>query len=555
MLKQDRKYNIYEKQMEGVVNIAILYMDGKRLRQMFDASARWLIANESVLNDMNVFPVPDGDTGTNMGSTLRSLLTAINSSNTSDELSNVAERAANAALLGARGNSGVILSQMVQGFYEAVKGKKRLNSMDIAVALKCSYEKAWNAVVSPNEGTILTVLRDSVNAAYETAKTEPDIIKVVDALLKEARSSLANTPNLLPVLKEAGVVDAGAMGFVLIVEGIEQMMKSKKLPDLDSLSNYSNSKVSPHPNLEEENYGYCTEFFINSKNNLDTDVLRNELLELGDSLVIANSNSLTKIHIHTLHPGSVLEKCMTYGVLTNIKIDNMDTQHNEQEKQTTRKQVAFVAVALGEGIVNIFESMGCDTVIKGGQTMNPSVSEISESIKNINAEQIVILPNNSNVILSAEQVQTMHPNLNIHIVPSKTVPEGFSALLAWNIDSTLEDNIQQMNLALKQVKTGEIIRAARNATINNINIKVDDIIAITDSNILNAYSNSSSAVLDLMNNMINEDSSLVTLLYSENIMPTEMEEFQSILAKEFPMLEIEHHHGGQPDFSIIVSVE
>ncbi|NJD01134.1 MAG: DAK2 domain-containing protein [Ruminiclostridium sp.] len=534
--------------------MAILYINGKRLRQMFEASARWLIVNEEVLNELNVFPVPDGDTGTNMGSTLKSIISAIRLPGSSDNLSDVAGSAAGAALLGARGNSGVILSQIIQGFAEGIKGKTRLNSIDLAIALKRSYEKAWQSVSNPKEGTILTVLRESVFAAYEKAKTEPDIIIVVDTLLCEARVSLANTPNLLPVLKEAGVVDAGAMGFVMILEGIEHLMKGGTLPELSDIKVKESLKIANPLNLLTENYGYCTEFFINT-GNIGLEALRTQLLQMGDSLVLAQSDEVVKVHIHTLHPGAILETCLAYGILTRIKIENMDTQHSEREAALVKKPVAFVAVTLGEGVRKIFRSMGCDTVIKGGQTMNPSVEEMARTVRSLKAEHIILLPNNGNVLFSAEQLCTVLPDINIHVVPTKTIPEGFAALMAWNQESSIEENLRDMNLAIRRVKTGEVTRAVRDTTINTSEIRKGDIIAITDHRVLGAYSDFISASSSLIRVMADKNSTIVTLLYSEDIEECIAAKLEQNLQMEFPEFEIEVHHGGQPYISIIISVE
>ena len=534
--------------------MAILYMNGKRMRQMFDASTKWLLANEEVLNEMNVFPVPDGDTGTNMGGTLRSLLQAINEPSLSNELSELAKSAADAALMGARGNSGVILSQMIQGFVEGFKGNQRLNSMDIAIALKQSYQKAYDCVSSPQEGTILTVLRDGVFAAYEEAKTEVDIIKVVDVLLRESKKSLANTPNLLPALKEAGVVDAGAFGFVLIIEGIHKMMNQIPLPELGDMKGSEIKKMAMETNLIKENYGYCTEFMVSYKLN-DLGKLKEELLEMGDSLVFVPTNDKIKVHIHTKHPGSVMEKCLEYGVLMNIKIENMDSQHFAKEKLKDNKKVEFVAVALGEGVEKIFKSLGCGAVIKGGQTMNPSVRDISEVVSNLNADNIIILPNNGNVVFAVEQVKALHPELNIYTVASKTVPEGFAAMLAWDQGSDIQENLKNMNLALGRVKTAEITYAIKDVVIGETQIKEGDLIAIYNERVLSIYDSVLSALLDLLDNMKEEESSIVTLLFSERVDSKTMELIRRNIEEKHQDLDLEIHHGGQPYFSIIVSVE
>jgi DAK2 domain fusion protein YloV len=535
--------------------MAIYYLDGKRLKRILYASTQWLVANEQVLNEINVFPVPDGDTGTNMGATLRSVINSL-PNNKENDLPQIAEAMAHGALFGARGNSGVILSQILKGFSDSIDNRKRLNALDITHGLKKAYAHAYDAVSDPKEGTILTVVRDSVNAAHEKAKTEPAIDMVIETLLEEAKKSLANTPNLLPLLKDAGVVDAGALGFVYFVEGIYMLLKGHSLPEIDipAAALIKNEALDNHHSGLAHFYGYCTEFFLHSKN-VDLKAVKIQLQSWGDSLVVASGDSAHKIHIHSRHPGKILEECLRYGLLTNIKIENMDEQHARLESKVGQKETVFVAVALGEGVKKIFESLGCEIVILCGRTMNPSVAELAAACEKYAAKNYIILPNDNNVIFIAEQLAALHKNKNIIIMPTKTIPEGFSALLAFNPEATLEENLHAMRLSVKRVKSGEITKAAKNSSLHGLKIRKDDIIAIHHNRIINRFANAEQAVISLVATMKNQDHELISLFYSEDISEDEARRVEKKLRQEYKDLEIEVHHGGQPYFSYIVSME
>lgn len=531
--------------------MSISYLDGKRLKRILYASTQWLVANEKVLNDINVFPVPDGDTGTNMGATLKSIIKSLPDDSEND-LPNIANIMAQAALFGARGNSGVILSQILKGFSESVGDKKRLNALDIAYGLKNAYERAYQSVSNPKEGTILTVVRDSVYAAYEKAKTEPAIDLVIETLLFEAKKSLLNTPNLLPVLKEAGVVDAGALGFVYFVEGIHMLLQGQTLPEIDVHQEmFSPDKTSL---VFAHHYGYCTEFLLQTTL-AATAELKNNLQKLGDSLVIAESDTMQRIHIHSRHPGKILEECLQYGVLTDIKVENMDEQHASIGAKVIEKETVFIAVALGEGVKRIFESLGCDYIVQCGQTMNPSVEELAKACEKFQAKNYILLPNDSNVIFTAEQFASLPKDKNIIIIPTKSMPEGFAVLLAFNPEATLAENMHAMHLSMKRVKTGEITRAAKDSSLHGLDIHKDDIIALYNNKIVNCFSNAQEAVVSLIDAMKEEGNELISLFYSEDISEQEARSVESKLKEIYNDFEIEVHHGGQPHFSFIVSVE
>ncbi|MBU1078137.1 MAG: DAK2 domain-containing protein [Spirochaetes bacterium] len=530
--------------------MAVLFLNGKRLKRMIHASTKWLLANEKVLNDINVFPVPDGDTGTNMGLTLKNIVKSISDAEMGDHLPHVASNVATAALLGARGNSGVILSQIFKGFSEGIGNKKKLNSLDIAYALKKAYEKAYNAISNPIEGTILTVVRDGVNFAYEKAKTEADIIIVIEALLKELKRSLMNTPNLLPILKESGVVDAGAMGFVYIIEGVHMLLTGEEFPEIDIHSDVmKKGKI-----LIGEFFGYCNEFFING-DDLDIDKIRDKLTPLGDSLVLAQADNMLKIHIHSKHPGYIIEECLKHGILTDIKIENMDAQHSEVKRESIKKETVIISIALGEGVKKIFESLGCDFVIKGGQTMNPSVEELNDAVNRFDAQNYILLPNNGNVIFTAEQIKGLNEDKNITIIPTRSVPEGFATLLAYNHEFSIDENIHNMNLSIKAVKTGEITKAVKDTSMNGLKIRKNDIIALYNNTIISTFSDTDTAVIDLIDSMIDEEDELISLFYGEDIEEQQAKKNESRLKKLYNNVEVEVHHGGQPHYSYIISIE
>lgn len=533
--------------------MSISYLDGKRLKRILYASTQWLVANEKVLNDINVFPVPDGDTGTNMGATLKSIIKSL-PDDSENALPNIANIMAQAALFGARGNSGVILSQILKGFSEIVGDKKRLNALDIAYGLKKAYERAYQSVSNPQEGTILTVVRDSVHAAYEKAKTEPAIDMVIETLLREAKKSLLNTPNLLPVLKEAGVVDAGALGFVYFVEGIYMLLKGHTLPEIDIQSAYTIKSKTKSSSVLCHFYGYCTEFLMHSSSAQTAD-LKSKLFGLGDSLVVAGGDGVYKIHIHSRNPGRILEECLQYGILTDIKIENMDEQHAQMEKGVVEKETVFVAVALGEGVKKIFESLACDFVIQCGQTMNPSVDEFARACEKFQAQNYIILPNDGNVIFTAEQFVSLRKDKNIIIIPTKTIPEGFAALLAFNPEATLAENMHAMHLSMKRIKSGEITKAVKDSSLHGLEIRKDDIIALYNNRILNRFSNAQEAIISLIETMREEGNELISLLYSEDISEQEARLVEVKLKEIYKDFEIEVHHGGQPHFSFIVSME
>jgi len=519
-----------------------------------------LVAHEDALNRLNVFPVPDGDTGTNMGHTLKAVVRAISDSNLGNDLSDIASTVANSALLGARGNSGVILSQIFHGFAEGIGDRKRANAMDIAYSLKRACEKAYAAVSSPTEGTILTVVREGVDAAYEKARTEVDIAVVIETLLTACKRSLANTPNLLPALKAANVVDAGAMGFVFIIEGIQRLLTGAELPETELEAGKPDHSDPPGPasiDLRSQ-YGYCTELLIRGSRLAEAEI-RNALQNLGDSLIVAGGANGVKIHVHTARPGAILECCQHFGILHDVKIENMDAQHAALSAGEPEKQIAIIAVAMGEGLRRIFESMGCDFVIQGGQTMNPSVQELSDAIRvtanRYRCRQLILLPNNGNVLFSAEQACALHAQREVVVIPTRTVPEGFSALMAFDPEADLPVNVERMRQAIKQVKTGEVTQAVKEYQSDDLQVRAGDTIAIHQNKILGTFPDAQSAVRHMVATLLGESDAVISLFHGEDTPEVVAQALAQELALTYPDLDVELHHGGQPHYAYIVSIE
>jgi len=492
--------------------VKIEYIDGHLLKKMIISGAQSLEANKEIVNALNVFPVPDGDTGTNMSLTMQSAAKEVKGSN-SDSLEDIANAAANGSLMGARGNSGVILSQLFRGFAKGVKGKSEINTKDLAEALKSGADTAYKAVMKPIEGTILTVARESAEAALLIANKEKDIVTFIEKVIRYAEKSLNKTPELLKVLKDAGVVDSGGKGLVYIYLGALGAITGN-MPVVDDEDIVDNNYVH---NIEEINgeieFGYCTEFIIRASNT-DINKFKKVIEGYGDSMLVVGNESVVKVHIHTNHPGEVIEHALEIGSLSDIKIDNMRLQHrhevfnqtedknnvkNEIEQDT--KKYGFITVTMGDGLTKIFKDFTVDHVIQGGQTMNPSTEDFVKAIDNINAETIFILPNNSNIFMAASQAKAISSK-NIIVIPSKSVPQGLSALLAFNLESTPDKNEEAMLEAINNVKTGQVTYAVRDTSYNDIEIHEDDILGIADSEIKSAGQNIKDVSIELISEMI-----------------------------------------------------
>ncbi|MFD1735776.1 DAK2 domain-containing protein [Bacillus salitolerans] len=564
--------------------MTITKLDGKRFAQMVIQGAENLANNVTMVDALNVFPVPDGDTGTNMNLSISSGAKEVRN-NVSPHIGKVGISLSKGLLMGARGNSGVILSQLFRGFSKAIENKETINSVEFAHALEAGVETAYKAVMKPVEGTILTVAKDSARKAVAVAKKETDIVALMEEVLKEARASLKRTPDLLPVLKEVGVVDSGGQGLVIVYEGFVAELKGERLPtssitqpSMNELVNAEHHKsVQSHMNTEDIEFGYCTEFMVKFeqdkiKNNpFSEESFRNDLSKHGDSLLVVADDELVKVHIHAEYPGEVLTYGQKYGSLINLKIENMRQQHSNllyeenhyQAPVSTTEQPSvvkakspygIVTVAMGTGIADLFKSLGAGTVIEGGQTMNPSTEDIVKAIEEVHAEQVFILPNNGNIVMAAEQAASVVGE-HVAVIPSKTVPQGMSALLAFNPSLSMEDNIEAMKESLGNVKTGQITFAVRDTTIDGVTIEKDDFMGIANGKIITTSKNQLDVAKKLLSDMISEEDEIITILQGEDAADDEVEQLTSFLEETFEDIEVEVHKGHQPLYSYIFSIE
>lgn len=556
--------------------MSITTLDGKRFAEMIIQGATHLSNNAKMVDALNVFPVPDGDTGTNMNLSITSGAKEVKN-NVSTHIGKVGVALSKGLLMGARGNSGVILSQLFRGFSKAIENKEVITSSEFAHALESGVETAYKAVMKPVEGTILTVAKDAAKRAVAIAKTETNIISLMEEVVKEANASLKRTPDLLPVLKEVGVVDSGGQGLVFVYEGFLAELKGEKLPgvpsNMPSMTDLVNTEhhksVQSHINTEDIEFGYCTEFMVKfeadklSANPFTEENFRQDLSKFGDSLLVISDQDLVKVHIHAEHPGEVLSYGQKFGSLINMKIENMREQHSSllhEEREAVpqpkkeKMKYGIVSVSMGTGIANLFKSIGVHAIIEGGQTMNPSTEDIVKAIKDVHAENIIVLPNNKNIIMAAEQAATVAEE-NVIVIPSKTVPQGMAAILAFNPSAALDQNEVQMKDALGNVKTGQITFAVRDTNIDGVDISKDDFMGIADGKIVVTNPDKLSAAKELLQNMLTEEDEILTIIHGQDVSQEEVEELVSFLEAEFEDLEIEVHNGEQPLYSYIFSIE
>lgn len=540
----------------------LTFIDGTMLKKAFIAAANFLEKNKEEVNSLNVFPVPDGDTGTNMHLTIKSAVNQVLKVDDSS-VGKIALAASNGSLMGARGNSGVILSQLFRGFANSLKGKDTADVVDIANAFKQAADTAYKAVMKPTEGTILTVARKCAEYGMELAREESDIVVFLEKVIKRGNEVVNQTPDMLPVLKEAGVVDAGGRGLMIILTGAYNAITYKEAIDDELLKvETTEQKIAPQEPFDSDiKYGYCTEFMINT--DIDNyESFRNELSQFGDSLLVVGGDGLIKVHIHTNNPGLVLEKALALGELNDIKIDNMRYQHRHimdekmQEIRLTeeQKEYSFIVVSMGEGLNNIFRELNVDYVIPGGQTMNPSTEDILNAVNRVNGKHIIVFPNNGNIILAAEQARELSDK-NVYIIPTKTIPEAISSLLAFNPDLSVEENIQNMTEAMNNVSTGQVTYSVRDSEINNKKINKDDIIGISKGEIVSNGTSIEDVSVELIKSLVKEDSSLITIFYGEMIEEDEANRLGERLEKEFEDIDVEVIFGGQPIYYYIFSVE
>lgn len=559
--------------------MTIKTIDAALFQAMVQAGQRRLNQNEEYVNKLNVFPVPDGDTGTNMNLTMTSGANAI-AHMTSEHVGTLNASFAKGLLMGARGNSGVILSQLFRGFSKQIQEEETLTSQQFAQAFLHGVEVAYKAVMKPVEGTILTVAREAAHAAVEKASETDDCIAVMEAVVEVGQKALENTTNQLPVLKEVGVVDSGGQGLMFIYEGFLAGLRGEELPDaheatpqeFSSMVNTQHDEGRAQVGFETDDitYGYCTEIMVRLgegptvEETFDYDVFRNYLNEIGDSLLVVADDEVVKVHVHTEQPGTVLAYGLKFGSLIKVKVDNMRLQHetiletDEKEKeainQAPKDKMAVLTIAAGNGIHELFTSLGVKTVINGGQTMNPSTEDILKAIDETNAEEIIILPNNKNIFMAAEQAAEVS-ELAVSVVPSRTISQGMNAMLQFDPNQSLEENTEAMTDSLSDVKSGQVTTAVRDTTINGLEIHQDDFIGMIDNQIVVSVTDRTQSVIDTIKQMLDDESEIVTLIIGQEGNQAEAEAIVQAVEAIDDELEIEVHVGDQPVYPYLFSVE
>ncbi len=573
-------------------------IDAKTLSRMFLTGAKALEAKKGWINELNVFPVPDGDTGTNMTMTIMTAAKDVAAMGLV-EMEPLCKAISSGSLRGARGNSGVILSQLLRGFTKGIKDKDSIDIPLLASACNKAVETAYKAVMKPKEGTILTVARGVSEKATEICDSVDDMGEFIRILVEHAEEVLEKTPDMLPVLKQAGVVDSGGQGLVEILKGAYQAYLGNELVfsvDEDAMPGITSQKgLEVQANFEIK-YGYCTEFIImldkvfNAKNEQD---FKNYLESIGDSIVCVADEDYCKVHVHTNDPGLAIQKALTYGPLTRMKIDNMREEHQEKlfkigamnegsvsyeeikednKKETgeepaaetkadrgvteeIRKDIGFISVSMGDGLNAIFKGLGVDKVISGGQTMNPSTEDMLEAVKEINADNIFILPNNKNIIMAANQVQYMVEDKKIYVIPTRTVPQGITALINYTIGDSADNNEAAMKEAIADVKTGQVTYAVRDTVINDKEIKQGNIMGIGDKDILAVGDDINATSVEMLRNMVDDSSELISIYYGKDTDESYAAEYCRRVEEMFPKCDVEMHFGGQPIYYYVVSVE
>ena len=540
----------------------IQYIEGKMLRDMFVSGANNLQNHKELVDKLNVFPVPDGDTGTNMSLTISYAMKEL-AKVENDSITEIGKSLSKGSLMGARGNSGVILSQIIRGFSKSIEGKEQISTEDLAKAFKNGSDTAYKAVIKPIEGTILTVVRESGEYAIKAAKKEKDLLKFLEMVIDEANKSLERTPELLKNLKEAGVVDSGGKGLVLIYEGMYEALKGNpiKAKDLND-SNVSEVKqAGTSINTEDIKFCYCTEFILESNSISDTEI-RDIMLKYGDSLAVVGDEGIIKVHVHTNDPGLVLQDALKHGQLVTIKIENMKLQHenilvgdtDEIAQSVEEKEYGFIATSMGEGLAKIFKDFGVDYIIEGGQTMNPSTEDFMKAIDSINAKNIFIFPNNRNIIMAANQAKELSDK-NIIVIPTKNTPQGFTALVNFNADASVEENEQVLMESLTMVKSGQVTFAVRDTVMNDVEVKEGNIIGIAESKLMDAGDSVDEITTSLVEKLVDEDSAIITLFYGEDVTEEDANNLRDELEEKFEDLDIELYYGGQPLYYYLISVE
>jgi DAK2 domain fusion protein YloV len=547
-------------------------IDTNLLKKAIIHAAFVLRQNKKIVDALNVFPVPDGDTGTNMSLTMDQAVKELTEISSTD-LKKVADKAAWGSLMGARGNSGVILSQLFRGFAQGIPtGRDSISCMELALAYKSGVDSAYRAVMRPVEGTILTVARETAEKMIFEAKRSNNLEKILDNTLRYGEKVLEKTPEMLKELKEANVVDAGGKGLLFLMKGFLEVIKNPEM-DISSVQKVTAERPAEEAvhskTLQEIKYIYCTELFVTGET-IDIDALKRELSNLGDSMIVVGNGELVKIHIHTNNPDMVLGCSLKWGELSNIKIDNMKIQHEEtignlaesddtnnntlQAVEKKDKEIGVFSVSSGSGLNEIFVSLGAD-IIEGGQSMNPSTESILSVVEKTGYKDVIILPNNKNIILTAEQVKSLSTK-NIYVLPTKSIPQGISALLAFNPDSSLEDNISNMTESINNVISGEVTYAVRDTKFNGNNIKEGDILGIKDGNLAIVGKGTEEVIIELIDSMTEgKEDGIITIYYGSDIQESMVEKTVEILTQKYTNFDVEYYYGGQNLYYYIVSVE
>lgn len=539
-------------------------IDGYMLRRFIINGANRLAEKSEYVNSLNVFPVPDGDTGTNMGMTVMAAAREVEKIN-SPNFSDVVKAASNGALRGARGNSGVILSQIFRGIYKGAEGKAVIGTEDFANCFIKAMETAYKAVMKPKEGTILTVIKALAEKAGEVAIDGEGIEVMLAEMIKYGNEVLAKTTDMLPQLKQAGVVDAGGQGLMLILEGGFDNLGNEN-PLVDSAKPEGSQAIAVETDVENIKYGYCTEFFVNVENNRpdNQQELVSFLEDIGDSIVVVSDEEFIKVHVHTNNPGSVLERALKIGSLENIKIENMRLQHTnlisftkKEEKPVEKKEYGFVAVSMGEGLRDIFTQMGTDKVIQGGNTMNPSTEDILQAINEVNAKTVFVLPNNKNIIMAAQQAAQLCEDKQVVVIPSCNIPQGISALVSFVSTNSVEDNTRSMEQAMEYVASGQVTYAVKDTVIDDREIKAGNCLCLFESKIIASEESIIEGTKKLIDAMLqaNEDGEIVSIYYGQDAKEEDAQQLADYIEEINPDVEVEIKYGGQPIYYYYISVE
>ncbi|MCG5173658.1 fatty acid kinase catalytic subunit FakA [Staphylococcus aureus] len=544
-------------------------INGKLFADMIIQGAQNLSNNADLVDSLNVYPVPDGDTGTNMNLTMTSGREEVEN-NLSKNIGELGKTFSKGLLMGARGNSGVILSQLFRGFCKNIESESEINSKLLAESFQAGVETAYKAVMKPVEGTILTVAKDAAQAAIEKANNTEDCIELMEYIIVKANESLENTPNLLAVLKEVGVVDSGGKGLLCVYEGFLKALKGEKVEAKVAKIDKDEFVHDEHDfhgviNTEDIIYGYCTEMMVRfgkNKKAFDEQEFRQDMSQFGDSLLVINDEEIVKVHVHTEYPGKVFNYGQQYGELIKLKVENMREQHREviRKEQHTAKpkmetvETAIITISMGEGISEIFKSMGATHIISGGQTMNPSTEDIVKVIEQSKCKRAIILPNNKNILMASEQAASI-VDAEAVVIPTKSIPQGISALFQYDVDATLEENKAQMADSVNNVKSGSLTYAVRDTKIDGVEIKKDAFMGLIEDKIVSSQSDQLTTVTELLNEMLAEDSEILTVIIGQDAEQAVTDNMINRIEEQYPDVEVEVHEGGQPIYQYFFSVE